>query len=79
MEKQIMQINLIGVGVAVSTWLNFSGYNMDNLALAIISIVVNQIFRCVYAEKCWQIVLRLCNSDMLHDSYNNIYSRKLVC
>lgn len=50
MEKQIMQINLIGVGVAVSTTI-FSVIIMDNLVLAIISIVVNQIFRCVYAEK----------------------------
>lgn len=50
MEKQIMQINLIGVGVAVSTTI-FSVIIMDNLVLAMISIVVNQIFRCVYAEK----------------------------
>ncbi len=49
LEKKLLQINLWGILVAVITTL-FSIFLLKNLTLAMLSIVVNQMFRCIYAE-----------------------------
>lgn len=49
LEKQIMKVNLSGVLVAIVTTV-ISVFWMKNLTLAMLSIVINQMFRCVYAE-----------------------------
>ena len=65
MEKQMMKINLIGVGVAISTTV-ISVLIMENLTLAMISIVVNQIFRCVFAENVLAKQIRISvNRDII--------------
>ena len=49
MEKTTLIVNLIGVGVAVVTTA-LSVFVFNNLTLAMISIVFNQMFRCVLGE-----------------------------
>jgi O-antigen/teichoic acid export membrane protein len=49
LEKKMLKVNSIGVFVAILTTC-VSVFIMHNLTCAMISIVVNQMFRCVYAE-----------------------------
>ncbi len=49
MEKEMLKVNCVGVVVSIFTTV-ISVSILDSLTLAMISIVVNQIFRCVYAE-----------------------------
>ena len=49
MEKKTLQVNLIGVIFAAVTT-GISVFWLKNLTLAMLSMVVNQMFRCIYAE-----------------------------
>lgn len=49
MEKKMLQVNVVGVGVAVVTTA-ISIFWLESLTLAMVSIVVNQMFRGIYAE-----------------------------
>ena len=49
MEKKTLQVNLIGVAFAAVTTA-ISVFWLKNLTLAMLSMVVNQMFRCIYAE-----------------------------
>lgn len=64
LEKQIMRINCIGVIVAAIT-MQISVFWMESLPLAMGSIVFNQFFRCIYAEK---ILSPYINLDLTKES-----------
>ena len=49
LEKKMLKVNLIGVFVAILTTI-VSVFIMRSLTLAMLCIVINQVFRCVYAE-----------------------------
>ncbi len=49
MEKSMLKVNCVGVLIAVLTTI-LSVFVLDNLTLAMMSIVINQMFRCIYAE-----------------------------
>jgi O-antigen/teichoic acid export membrane protein len=49
LEKKILKVNLMGVLFAILTTV-FSVFILRDLTIAMVSIVVNQIFRCLYAE-----------------------------
>lgn len=49
MEKKTLLINLVGLGVAVVTTL-LSVFILQNLTMAMMSIVINQMFRCILGE-----------------------------
>ncbi len=49
LEKKILRVNLVGVCVAALTTA-VSVFWLRNLTLAMVSVVINQMFRCVYAE-----------------------------
>lgn len=49
LEKKILVVNIIGVAFAIVTTL-ISVFWMKNLTLAMLSVVLNQMFRCIYAE-----------------------------
>lgn len=49
LEKKMLKVNLIGVLIAIFTT-TVSVFIMHNLTMAMISIVINQVFRCIYAE-----------------------------
>ena len=48
-EKEMLKVNLTGLAVAAITTL-ISVFWLKNLTLAMLSMVINQIFRCNYAE-----------------------------
>ena len=58
MEKTIFKVNLVGVAVAVITTA-ISVYLFDSLFLAVLSILVNQAFRCIYADLKLSKVIQL--------------------
>ena len=49
MERSILQVNLLGVLIAVITTV-ISVYILKNLFLAVVAILINQMLRCVAAE-----------------------------
>ncbi len=49
LEKQMLKVNVIGVILASITTV-ISVFIMESLTAAMVSIVINQIFRCIYAE-----------------------------
>lgn len=49
MEKQMLYVNIVGVIVAVVTTA-ITVFWLKNLTLAMVSMVANQMFRCIYAE-----------------------------
>lgn len=49
MEKSMLKVNCVGVVVAVLT-MAISVFVLNNLTFAMVSIVINQMFRCIYAE-----------------------------
>lgn len=51
MEKDIMKVNIIGVLFAIITTI-ISILFLDNLTIAVLCMVINQMFRCIYAEVC---------------------------
>lgn len=62
-ETKLMQINIVGVLVAgVTTYSSI--FLLKNLTLAMLSIVFNQMFRCIYAEI---IISKKINMDVIKD------------
>lgn len=49
LEKKMLQVNVTGVVVAVITTI-ISVFWLKDLTLAMLSMVINQMFRCIYAE-----------------------------
>ena len=49
LEKIIMKINILGMVIAVVTTV-ITVFLFENVTLAMVSIVINQMFRCIYAE-----------------------------
>lgn len=49
LENKMLRVNFIGVIVAIFTTI-ISVFWLKNLTLSMISIVINQMFRCIYAE-----------------------------
>lgn len=67
LEKKMLHVNLIGVVVAVFTTI-VSVFWLKNLTLSMISIVINQMFRCVYAELVLtKEICMECMSDIIYE------------
>ena len=49
LEKQMLKVNLVGVLVAAFTTI-ISVFILEDLTITMVSIVINTVFRCVYAE-----------------------------
>lgn len=63
LEQKSMQVNIVGVILAgITTFI--SVFMLKDLTLAMISIVCNQLFRCVYAEV---ITSRFISINVIHD------------
>ncbi len=58
LEKKILRVNLVGVAVAALTTA-VSVFWLKSLTLAMVSIVINQMFRCIYAELCLAKTVKL--------------------
>ena len=57
-EKQMLKVNAVGVLLACITTV-ISVFIMESLTAAMVSIVINQIFRCIYAELTLAKTLKL--------------------
>ena len=68
LEKKMLQVNVIGVIVAVITTA-VSVFWLKNLTLAMLSMVMNQMFRCVYAES---VLSKEMNAKCLKDTLYEI-------
>lgn len=67
LEKKMLQVNITGVVVAVITTL-ISVFLLENLTLAMLSMVINQMFRCIYAEYVLSKEMNInCKKDIVYE------------